>query len=360
MENNDLQNKVTNTIEISLRLIFLFLLIAWCLLLLAPFLMPVLWGVIIAVSASPLHIFFNKILGGRSGLAAGLVTILLLAVIMLPAILLFTSVADDAQRFGKKLANHEVTVPLPDPSVAQWPVVGEKLYKIWQTAATNPQEIVENYGTQIRGAGKFIIQAAISITGDIFKLLLAIIIAGILLATPGTKEFTHKFFSKMVGDRGEEYTQLVEKTIKNVTKGILGVALIQSAALALIFFLAGIPYVGILFVICLALGIMQIPATPVSIFAIIYLFNNSDHSTTMNIVWTILILVAGLSDNILKPILLGKGAPVPMLVIFLGAIGGFIFSGFLGLFTGAIVLSLGYKLFKLWLVVAVPDELIEK
>jgi predicted PurR-regulated permease PerM len=359
MVNNDLQKKVTETIEISLRLIFLFLLIAWCLFLLAPFLMPVLWGIIIAVSASPLFDYLKKNLGGRSSLAAGIVTVLLLAVILVPAIMLFTSVADDAQRFGKRLANHEVNIPLPDPSVAKLPVVGEKLYATWQTAATNPQEIAEKYGTQIRSAGKWIIQAAISITGDIFILLLSIIIAGILLATPGTKEFTYKFFIKMVGDRGEEYTALVEKTIRNVTKGILGVALIQSGLMALIFLLAGVPYVGLLFVVCLAMGIMQIPATPVSIGVIIYLFNNGEHSTTMNFVWSVVILVAGLADNVLKPVLLGKGAPVPMLVIFLGAIGGFMFSGFLGLFTGAIVLSLGYKLFIAWIAKEVIDDPVE-
>ena len=132
MVNNDLQKKVTETIEISLRLIFLFLLIAWCLFLLAPFLMPVLWGIIIAVSASPLFDYLKKNLGGRSSLAAGIVTVLLLAVILVPAIMLFTSVADDAQRFGKRLANHEVNIPLPDPSVAKLPVVGEKLYATWQ------------------------------------------------------------------------------------------------------------------------------------------------------------------------------------------------------------------------------------
>lgn len=359
MENPELRDKVSTTIEVSLRLIFLFLLLAWCLALLAPFIIPVLWGVIIAVSVSPLYKWLNKKLGNRPAWSAGIVTVLLLAVILVPAILLFTSVADDIHRIGEQLVNKELNIPAPKPEVAEWPLVGKKVYSTWDLAARQPEVFVTKYGTQIKAAGKWFVNAALSLTGDIVKLLLSIIIAGVLLATPGTKEFTYKFFIKMVGDQGEEFTMLTEKTIRNVTKGILGVALIQSSLMALLFFLAGVPYVGLLFIICLALGIMQLPATPVSIFAIIYLFNNGDASTTMNIVWTILILVAGLADNVLKPVLLGKGAPVPMLVIFLGAIGGFIFSGFLGLFTGAIVLSLGYRLFIKWLSTEVIDDPIE-
>jgi predicted PurR-regulated permease PerM len=116
----------------------------------------------------------------------------------------------------------------------------------------------------------------------------------------------------------------------------------------LIFFLAGVPYAGVLALVCLVLGIIQLPSLPVSAGVIAWLYGSGSVSVTMATVWTVLLLLASLSDNVLKPLLLGKGAPVPMLVIFLGAIGGFIMSGFLGLFTGAIILSLGYKLFISW------------
>ena len=356
MENTDLRKKISNSIEVSLRLIFLFILLAWCLALLVPFIIPVLWGVIIAVSIAPLFSWLSQKLGNRKAWAAGIITIVLLAVILVPVIFLFASVADDVHRIGEQLVNKQLNIPPPKAEVADWPLVGKKVYAAWDLAARQPEVLIAKYGDQIRTAGKWFIGAALGLTGDIMKLMLSIIIAGVLLATPGTKEFTYKFFIKMVGDQGEEFTMLTEKTIRNVTKGILGVAVIQSSMLALLFFFAGVPYVGLLFVICLALGIMQLPAVPVSIFAIVWLFNNGDASTTMNLVWTALILLAGLADNVLKPILLGKGAPVPMLVIFLGAIGGFIFSGFLGLFTGAIVLSLGYRMFITWLSTEVIND----
>jgi predicted PurR-regulated permease PerM len=119
--------------------------------------------------------------------------------------------------------------------------------------------------------------------------------------------------------------------------------------MGIIFFLAGVPFAGVLMFLCLMLGIMQLPSLPISVGAVVWLFSNGETSSTMAVVWAVLLLLASLSDNVLKPILLGKGAPVPMLVIFLGAIGGFMMSGFLGLFTGAIVLSLGYKLFISWI-----------
>jgi predicted PurR-regulated permease PerM len=136
-------------------------------------------------------------------------------------------------------------------------------------------------------------------------------------------------------------------TIRNVVKGILGVAIIQSTMAAIGFIAAGIPAAGLWVLCCLILAIVQLGTLPVAIITIIYAWSAT--STLTATLFTIWMIIVSISDNILKPILLGKGAPVPMLVVFLGAIGGFILSGFIGLFTGAVVLSLGYKLFEVWL-----------
>jgi predicted PurR-regulated permease PerM len=342
------KSAISTSVEVSIRLIFLFLLVAWCLSLLVPFITLVLWGVIIAVSVDPLYDMLNKKLGNKPMVTASLITVLLLAVIVVPASLLVTGIAEDAYRIGHKLSGENLVVPPPDPSVKEWPLVGEKAYNTWQMAHSDPEKTLTAYRPQIKEAGRMFVKSAAAIMGDIFSLLVSIIIAGVLLATPGTQSFVRKFFIKLVGERGDEFTDLAEKTIRNVTKGILGVAVIQSSIMGIIFFLAGVPYAGLLMLMCLMLGIIQLPSLPVSAGAIIWLYSSGTMSTTMATVWTVLLLLASLSDNVLKPILLGKGAPVPMLVIFLGAIGGFIMSGFLGLFTGAIVLSLGYKLFISW------------
>ena len=146
---------------------------------------------------------------------------------------------------------------------------------------------------------------------------------------------------------GIEMTQLAEVTVRNVAKGILGVAFIQSMLAGVGFVLAGIPLAGLWIVISLVLAIVQVGILPVSVGVIIYIWGHG--STLTAILLTVWMLFVGVIDNILKPIMLGKGAPVPMLVVFLGAIGGFISTGFIGLFTGAIILSIGYKLLQAWL-----------
>lgn len=136
-------------------------------------------------------------------------------------------------------------------------------------------------------------------------------------------------------------------TVQNVAKGVLGVAVIQSILAGIGLVLAGVPFAGLWIVICLILAIVQIGILPVSLGSIIFIWGHADNTTA--IIFTIWMVLVGVVDNILKPFMLGKGAPAPMLIVFLGAIGGFIFSGFIGLFTGAIVLTLGYKLLMQWI-----------
>jgi predicted PurR-regulated permease PerM len=153
---------------------------------------------------------------------------------------------------------------------------------------------------------------------------------------------------RIAGSRGEEILNISTSTVQQVVKGIIGVAIIQTIIQAVGLFLCGVPFAGILTLLCFMLSIIQIGPILVNIGVIIYLFSTGD-SNTAAIFWTVYFLLSGLSDNVLKPILLGKGAVVPMLVIFLGVIGGFIMSGFIGMFIGPIVFSIGYKLFSSWL-----------
>jgi len=175
-----------------------------------------------------------------------------------------------------------------------------------------------------------------------------LIIAGIFLvkAEP-SGAFARKLIIRMAGERGEEIIGIAGQTIKNVAKGILGVAFIQSVLAGIVFALAGVPFAGIWALVVLMLAIIQLPSALVMIPVIIYLYFVKDPLPAT--LWAVPMLIIALIDNVLKPLLMGKGAPVPMLVIFLGAIGGFIFSGFVGLFTGAIVLSVGYTLLVQWM-----------
>ena len=347
MSQTALQKSINTSVEVTIRLVFLFILIAWCLNIILPFIAIVLWAVIIAVSVEPIYNMIMSKIGQKSTWAAFIVVFLFLAIIVVPSYFAVNALVSNISDISESFQQEGIEVPPPNEQVADWPLIGEKVYAAWSAASSNLENFLHSYDEQLASFGKWLMSTALGIGVGILQFILSIIIAGVLLATKGTDDFTRKMFRKLVGKRGDEFAELSDKTVKNVTKGILGVAFIQSMLLGILFLLAGVPYAAVWAVLVLFLGIIQLPPTLVSIPVIIYLY--SAISPTMATVWTVLIMLASLSDNILKPILLGKGAPVPMLVIFLGAIGGFILSGFIGLFTGAIVLSLGYELFMAWL-----------
>jgi predicted PurR-regulated permease PerM len=196
--------------------------------------------------------------------------------------------------------------------------------------------------------GSWILSAFAGIGKGILQFNLSIIIAGFLLAfSENLKFISSKIFVKLAGDKGEHYASITVTTIRNVVKGFLGVAVIQAVMAGIGFFVAGVPFAGLWSVACLVLAVVQIGIGPIAIPVAIYMFSVSD--TTTATLLTIWLLITLLADNVLKPILLGKNAPVPMPVVFLGAIGGFMLSGFLGLFLGAVILTIGYKLFLAWL-----------
>ena len=346
MANNLIDKSVKTSVEVSIRLILMFIIIAWCLLLLLPFIEPVLWGVIIAVSVSPLYLKINKKLRDKPKLTAAIIVLAFFAVLIIPSFLLVSSITDSVGELMDLMENSELKIPPPDASVEDWPLIGGKVFSIWSSFSVNIEDALNNYEGEIAQAGKSVLSSIIGLTGTIGIFLLSILISGVLLATNGTNALMQKFFVRLLGDKGTSFSKLSENTIKGVTKGEIGVAFIQATLLGILFALAGVPYAGIWAVLCLILGVMQLPPTLVSIPVVFYIFSVTDGG--MATLWAILIVLAGFSDNILKPILMGKGASVPMLVIFLGSLGGFIATGFLGLFTGAIVLSIGYDLFMGW------------
>jgi predicted PurR-regulated permease PerM len=203
------------------------------------------------------------------------------------------------------------------------------------------------FAPQIKIAGGMALGLLASTGAGVLQLIASIIITGIFLHYAEAGGVTiRKIFTRIAGDQGEHFAELSEVTIRNVVKGILGVAVIQSLLAAIGFVVAGVPFAGLWTVLCLVLAIVQIGVGPVVLGVVIYMFATADALTaTLLMVWLILVSI---SDNILKPILLGRGAPAPMLVVFLGAVGGFIASGFVGLFLGPVILSIGYKLFFVW------------
>ena len=347
-KNTEDQSYLNKAVEIAIRLGLLGLLIGWCFIILSPFISLLLWGIIIAVAIHPVFNWLKTKLRGRSKLASILVTLVLLSILIVPSLLVTESLVQGISYLRDAYENGGHLIPPPDQRVESWPAFAKPIVDLWTLASTSLQSFVIQYKEQVAEVGRWVFSAIAGISIGVAQFVISIIIAGVLLVyAKSGGETAERVLSRLVGNRGQAYVQLGEVTIRQVVKGILGVAVIQAALASIGFFVAGVPAAGFWTVVCLILAIVQIGVGPVVIPLIIYMFSvSSPLAASLFMIWNIIVL---LSDNILKPILLGRGAPVPMLVIFLGSVGGFIVSGFIGLFLGAVILSLAYKLGEEWL-----------
>lgn len=344
MKENILNNSVYDT---TIRLLIVLLIIVWCLLILYPFTNVLLWSLILAMAMYPMHKKLSDKLGGKRKLTSFLIVFAGLGLVFLPCWFMVDSLVSEFREIKAVLDTNGLSVPQPDEKIKEWPIVGERVYEVWNDASMNLEQTIDNHREQLVNLGKKLASGIMGSVGAALQILLSFIIAAIILVYGGAGEAIRKFFRKLAGERGDELADVTMGTVSSVLKGVIGVAFIVAAMVGILFLLAGVPYAGLWTLLVFILGVLQLPPLFVTLPIILYLFATT--STGAAVMWTILILVASMSDNVLKPLLLGKGAPVPTLVIFLGVVGGFIFSGFIGLFTGAIVMSLGYILFMGWL-----------
>lgn len=339
---------MSNALEAAIRIGVLILLAAWCFEIVRPFIIPIAWGIIIAVGAYPGFLWINRLLGGRKGLAGTGVTLLGLVILITPMVMLSDTLIAGAQNLARGFQEGTIVVPPPPETVKDWPLVGPTVDSFWRQASENLAAAAARAAPYLQGTGRFLLATAAGAGYGILQFVIAIVIAGFLLAhSEGATQAAHAIAIRLVGARGADFARLAEATVRSVTRGILGVAIIQSLLAGLGFMVMGIPGAGLWALLCLLLSVIQIGILPITLPIVIYVFTAADTlPAVLFLIWSIFI---GALDNILKPILLGRGVEVPMAVIFIGAIGGFISSGIIGLFVGSVVLVLGYKLLLAWL-----------
>lgn len=339
------QRRVIDTV---IRIGILIALVIWCFDILRPFVYPIIWGIIIAAATHGTHQKLQSILGGRDKLAATLITLIMLAVLIVPVAVLAESMVTGAQALADEVKAGMLKVPPPPETIKTWPVVGEQLDALWQRASKNIAAVAKQFAPQLKIIGSWLLSAAAGAGFGVLQFIFAIIISGILLATSkGSSGALKTFATRLAGEKGTEFVAIAGKTVNGVTRGILGVALIQSILAGVAFLVVGIPAAGLWAFIALILAVIQIGILPVALGTVIYVFSVSEPVTA--VLFTIWMVVVSVMDNVLKPLLMGKGAAVPIPIIFLGAIGGFITAGILGLFIGAIILSIGYTLYLMWI-----------
>ena len=337
-----------NAMASFVQIAALVILAAWCLQIVAPFISVILWGMIIAVALYPLHMSLAGKLGGQEKLSATLFAVLGLAILLVPTYVLTDSSLTALKSVGEQLRAGTVTINPPNESVADWPVIGERVHAIWSGAADNLEATINMFGEQLKRLGGTTVRFAGSIAVGVLQFVASIIIAGVfLVGAEGGHRTSLKFATSLVGDGGERLTDLAVATIRSVAKGVLGVAIIQTLLAAIGLVVMGIPAAGIWSFLVLMLAIMQLP--PLLIMGPIAIWVFSVAEPLPATIFLVYALIVSFSDGILKPLFLGRGVDVPMLVILLGAIGGMLMSGIVGLFIGAIVLAIGYQILVAWM-----------
>jgi len=335
--------------EIMIRLGLIAFLVAMSVKIFSPFMGLMMWALILAVTLYPLHQKIANKLGGKQGRAATLLVLSGIFLIGIPTVMLGGSTADFARETHSAFENNTLSISAPAASVAEWPVVGKKLHAVWTMAANDLPALLEKMQPQLGNFSEAVLSFVAGVAGGIFQFLFALIISGVMMAfgqsgSDTMLKITHRLSGQKHGDR---LHKLSTATIRSVSMGVLGVAFIQALILGIGFAWADIPAAGLLAIVVLVLGIAQIPATLITIPVIAYLWWSGD-SNLSNTIFTIYLLVAGLADNVLKPLLLGRGVDAPMPVILLGALGGMVAAGLIGLFVGAVLLALGYVIFMDW------------
>jgi predicted PurR-regulated permease PerM len=327
-----------------------------CYMVLSPFLTVLAWSIILAVTLYPMHQMIAHRVGGRQWLASVVLVIVGFILIITPTALLLNSFADDVRNFVVAVQTNTLQIPPPKDRLQNIPVFGQQIYDTWNKAHTDLPGFVQSMQPKIGELFRRALSVVASIGTVLLIFLGSFIIASIVMAYGESGERASKaMFQRVAGsERGDFLLKLSAATIRTVALGVLGVAFFQAIIVGLALLVAGVPVPGILAIIVLVLGIAQVPAVIVTIPAIVYIWASGDYGTGAAITYTIILLLTGLADNALKPLMLGRGVDSPMPVILLGALGGMATSGILGMFVGATLLALGYQIFMDW-VAAIPE-----
>jgi len=340
---------VGQAVEVLLPLLLLALLITLCGQLLVPFVGLLIWTVILAVCFYPIHLKLQK-RGLSNRMSAILIGTLLSAFILVPTAIAAVSAASSVPELVSTIQTGERQISPPPDRLQDVPVIGPKAHAIWAQASTDLPAFAKQYGPQLTSFTKWLIAQAGGLFMTVLLIVAAIIFAAIMLAYANAcRAFMLSLLAKVTGSRasGEHYLDIIGATVRSVANGVIGVAFVQALLVGIGLFVAGVPGAGILSILAMALGVVQVPVILITLPAIVWAF--SAKTMTVAIIFTIWSVIAGLSDAVLKPIMIGHGLEVPMPVILLGVIGGVMAYGLVGLFIGAVLLAVGYVLFVEWL-----------
>jgi predicted PurR-regulated permease PerM len=338
----------TSFIETAIRLAVLALLLYWSFILVQPFISIFIWSAVLAVALFPIFEWISFQLGGRPRLAAALTTILSLLVIIGPATWLALGLVDSVRTISDKLDPSVLTIPSPPALVKGWPLIGEPIYQFWDLASTNLSAAFATIVPQLKPLGARLLRVGADTGLGILKFLIAVLVAGFLFSpAPALVEAVKRFSRRLNPERGEELVGQAAATIRAVSRGVIGISVLQALLAGIGFVTAGIPQASLLTFAVLVLGIIQIGPSIVIVPVIIWSWMTME--TTSALAFTIYMVPVNLLDNLLRPLVMGRGLKTPILVILIGVIGGTLAYGITGLFLGPIVLAVIWELIVAWI-----------
>jgi predicted PurR-regulated permease PerM len=336
-------------LDVLIRAGLVAVLVVFCFRICVPFLNLMVWALILAITLYPLQVRLRDIFANKDGLVATLIIIVAFGVILVPTYLLGVAVADSLEHAMAIFRSGSFRIPPPADSVSRWPLVGQRVYDIWQQASTDLNGLAQRFAPQLKDAGLAVLGTVTGLGAGLLVFFVALIVAGILMAH-GEKghQSAVQIASRISGpENGSQIADLCTSTVRAVAQGVVGIAFIQMLLIGVAFIVMGIPGAGLLALAVLLIGIMQLPATLITVPVIIFV-TVTEGVSAATVIFSVYVFVAGLADNVLKPLLLGRGVAVPMPVVLIGALGGMVTGGVIGLFIGPVMLAVGYQLFWRW------------
>jgi len=330
----------------AIRLVCLGLLAYWSFVLISPFLTIIAWSIILAVALYPIFDWLSAKLHGHRALAAVAITVFTFLVMLGPVTWLALSLAETIRTLLAHFGDESLPIPPPSEAVKAWPLIGEQFFDMWQLASTNLRALVIEVAPHLRPLGTSLLNAAGSVGINLIKFIIALAISGFLLVPgPSLIRSIKDIVGRVADGRGEEFVDLAGATIRNVSRGIIGIAILQALLAGIGLLFAGVPAAGLFSFLVLVFGVIQIGPSVILVPLIIWSWFAMD--TTMAVLFTLYMVPVNLLDNILRP-LVAKGLKTPMLVILIGVLGGTLAHGLIGLFIGPIVLSIAWQLLVAW------------
>jgi predicted PurR-regulated permease PerM len=340
-----LSNAMASFIQIGALL----LLLVFCYGIVAPFVSILVWAVVIAVGLYPAHTSLAAKLGGNTKMSATILVVIGLTVIIAPVWMTAESSIAAVQQASSNIQAGTVEIQPPNESVAEWPLIGDSVYAFWSSAATNIESTMNTYAPQLKSLGQKLAGMAGGALLGALQFVLSVVIAGALIMNPEVGHRTARNIAgSLMGDEeGDKMTQLSTLTIRSVVNGILGIAIIQAIAAGIGLAVMGVPAAGLWALAVLVVAIVQLPPWLVLAPIAVWVFSVAEPVPAT--IFAVYMLIVSLADMVLKPMLLGRGVDTPMLVILVGAIGGAMTMGIIGLFLGAVVLAVSYELLVAWM-----------